>query len=184
MVELLLSLPMYTLEDSNHHRTWWYEQLNLSTDWNVMTPEMRNDLTKKLQRALQDLTQLDITKEDMLELLILADQATVWDAILALQDLPDRKNRNRYELLAYLRKTVTGMWKDQHPSKQHNWQTEPANKSKRKIAPPVSWETVEKYNPLNFSKRFCNLCGSSIRSNNATGACYTCQRKGSSALEC
>ncbi len=170
---------MISLDDSNQNRTWWYNQLKLSEDWNSMTVAMRGDLLKKLQRALLDLTKLNMSKDEMLELIHTFDQATVWDAILALQDLSGRNTKSHWELMAYLKKTASGMWKAQHPSKPLVWQLpEPVSTKKKKSSQAASWDVVERNDPLNFNKRYCSDCGERFRGNSTKSTCSKCKSKG------
>jgi len=167
-----------TLDENNQSRSWWYNQLNLSDDWNSMPLAERTILSKKLQRALLDLTQLNMTQKEMDDLLIKFDQSTVWDAILALDNLAGKEGKTRWELLAYLKKTADGMWKAQHPSRQITWQRkdkEPVNKKERL---PADWENVERNDPTKFNKKFCRVCKRKLRVNNTTGVCSKCQSHG------
>ncbi len=164
-----------TLEENNQNRTWWYKQLNLSDDWNSMPIEERKILAKKLQRACLDLTELNITENEIKDLLRDFDQATVWDAILALNNLAGKDGKSRWELLAYLKKTADGMWKAQHPSRPITWQKPIKDTPKDKI-PLASKECVERNDPINFNKKFCRVCQRKLRVNNSTGICTQCQR--------
>ena len=168
---------MASLEDNNQSRTWWYQQLNLSDDWNGMSMEMRSNLVKRLQRALLDMTELNLSQKEMEELVVKFDQSTVWDAILALDDLTGKEGKSHWELLAYLKKTCSGMWKAQHPSRQITWQ-KPIKESKKDNITPASKECVERNDPINFNKKFCRICKRKLRTNNNTGICAQCQRHG------
>lgn len=170
---------MASIEDNAQNRTWWYKQLkNMSQDWNSMLIEERSELVTKLQQAILDLTTLNIPRNDLKELIIANDVPTVWDAVLALQDLTDRNKKTHWELLAYLKKTITGMWKDQYPSRKRSWQLPPTKDDVKKRAPPASWECVDRNDPSNFNKHYCQFCRRKIRSNNRTGICIKCQKKG------
>jgi hypothetical protein len=132
-------------------------------------------LSKKLQRALLDLTTLNISQKEMDDLLIKFDQSTVWDAILALDNLAGKEGKSHWELLAYLKKTADGMWKAQHPSRQITWQRK-EKESKKKEIPRASDEVVEQNDPLNWNKKFCRICKRKLRKSNNTGVCAQCQR--------
>jgi len=165
---------MSDIEDNARSLTWWWEQLNLSEDWNSMTRGMRLDLVKKLQRVFIELADLSLSRDELLDLIKLTDPPTVWDAMLALRQLPNRKKKNHWEVLAYLNKIVINMWKQQHSLEKPSVQPPP---EPRKEIKPVDWDTVHRWSPMNFGKLHCDSCGRLLRSDNTTGLCRTCQRK-------
>ena len=173
---------MFSIEDNNRNLTWWWNQLSLSEDWNSMPVEMRQDLIKKLRQCILDLCDLNITNNEVLELIGLTDPPTVWDAILALGKLPERTKRNHWELLAYLKACVISMWQEQHPTKPVVWQKKPSEDKrdnpveirKSKLADAT---TIARNDPNNFKRRYC-ACGKKLRSDNVTGVCTRCQKNG------
>ncbi len=163
---------MGDIEDNARNLTWWWSQLNLSEDWNSMPRKMRDELLDKLQKCLIDLEKFNITKKELTDLIILTDPPTVWDAILILDRLP-KEGKTRWEILAYLKATILNIWKMQHPTVKPVRQAPPQPEKKIKEA---SWETVAKWDPMNFKKRHCEVCGRLLRSDNNTGVCRECQR--------
>lgn len=161
---------MGDIEDNARSLTWWWEQLDLSEDWNSMPKGMRKDLLKKLNQVFIDIAEFNITKQELQDLIILTDPPTVWDAMLALSKI-SKKGKTRWEVLAYLKAVVINTWKGQHPIKESSVQPPPQPQKPIKIA---SNKTVERWNPLNFKRR-CD-CGNILRSDNKTGLCRSCQR--------
>lgn len=164
---------MSDIEDNARSLTWWWEQLDLSKDWNSMTRSMREDLRKKLQQVFIDIAEFNISKDEILNLIKLTDPPTVWDAMLALSKLP-KTGRNRWEILAYLKTVVINMWKQQHPIEKPMWQPAPKPEKRQK---PASLKTIEKWNSADFTRRYCDGCGKLLRRDNGTGLCRTCQRQ-------
>ena len=81
--------------------------------------------------------------------------------------------------MAYLKKTASGMWKAQHPSKPLVWQLpEPVSTKKKKSSQAASWDVVERNDPLNFNKRYCSDCGERFRGNSTKSTCSKCKSKG------
>ncbi len=164
---------MGDIEDNARNLTWWWSQLSLSEDWNSMPRKMREDLVDRLQKCLIDLEKVNITKKELTDLILLTDPPTVWDAILILDRLP-KEGKSRWEILAYLRATVINMWKTQHPTVQPKRQPPPEPEKPIKEA---SWDTVEKWDLMNFKKRHCDQCGRLLRVDNNSGSCRSCQRQ-------
>jgi len=164
---------MSDIDDNARNLTWWWSQLNLSEDWDSMPRKMRDNLLDKLQKCLIDLEKVNVSKEDLKDLIIKTDPPTVWDAILILDRLP-KQGKSKYEILAYLRATVLNIWKSQHPTVKPVRQEPPKPEKPIKEA---SWETVAKWDPLNFKRRHCDYCGTLLRGDNNTGLCRKCQRQ-------
>ena len=164
---------MSDIEDNARSLTWWWEQLNLSDDWNSMPRGMRKDLVKKLHRAFIDIAEFNVSENDIINLIKLTDPPTVWDAMLSLTKL--HKNKSKWEVLAYLKTVVINKWIEGHPPKPVWQKIEPKPKKQKEL---TDWGTMEKWNPNNFKDRRCDACGKSIRSDNQTGVCRDCQRQG------
>jgi len=165
---------MSDIEDNARNLTWWWVQLDLSRDWNSMPRKMREELRDKFQQVFLALADFNITKQEITDLIIATDPPTVWEAMLALRGLPNLKKKNRWEILAYLNKVVTNIWKLQHPLEQPTWQPAPKPEKRKR---PASLETIEKWDSRNFKKRHCDGCGKLLRGDNGTGLCRTCQRQ-------
>jgi len=163
---------MSDIEDNARSLTWWWEQLNLSEDWNSMTRGMRKDLLKKLQRVFIDIAEFNISQDELLSLIKLTDPPTVWDAMLALRGLP-KIGKNRRQIFAYLSKVVINTWRQQHPLVKPTWQPPP---KLEKLNKPASLKTIEKWDSTNFTRRHCDGCGRLLRKDNETGLCRACQR--------
>jgi len=164
---------MSDIEDNARNLTWWWNQLDLSKDWNSLPKGMRDDLLKKLNRVFIEIAEFNISKKELLDLIILTDPPTVWDAMLSLRGLPNIKRKNHWEVLAYLNKIVINTWKQKHPLVKPTWQPAPVAQKPIKVA---SDKIVKMWNPLDFKRRRCG-CGSLLRSDNNTGLCRTCQRQ-------
>jgi len=164
---------MSDIDDNARSLTWWWEQLNLSEDWNSMSRGMRKDLLKKLQRVFIDIAEFNITEKEITDLIVLTDPPTVWDALLALRGLPKGK-KNHWEILAYLNKIVINTWKQQHPSVKQTWQPAPKPEKRKR---PASLKIIEKWDSSNFKQRHCDGCGKLLRGDNGTGLCRTCKRQ-------
>lgn len=165
---------MGDIEDNARNLTWWWSQLNLSDDWDSMPRKMREELVDKLHKALIDLEKVNVSKNDIRDLIILTDPPTVWDAILALEKFP-KEGKSKWEILAYLKAVVLGIWKDQHPSRKPVRQPPP---TKDKPIKSASWKTVERWNLNNFKDRRCTNCGRVLQERNCSGLCRDCQRNG------
>lgn len=163
---------MSDIEDNARSLTWWWEQLNLSEDWNSMTRSMRKDLLKKLQQVFIDIAEFNISQDEILGLIKITDPPTVWDAMLALRGF-QKKGKNHWEILAYLNKIVINTWKQQHPIEEPMWQLPPEPEKRKK---PASLKTIERWDSTNFKRRHCDGCGKLLRGDNRTGLCRTCQR--------
>ena len=165
---------MSDIEDNARSLTWWWDRLDLGEDWNLMPRKMREDLRDKLRQVFVELAEFHITKQEITDLIILTDPHTVWDAMLALRGLPNKKRKNRWEVFAYLNKIVINTWKQQHPIEKPTWQPLPEPEKRKK---PASLETIEKWDSNNFKRRHCDGCGKLLRGDNGTGLCRTCQRQ-------
>jgi len=138
-------------EENSGNLNWWWDQLNLTEDWNSMPREARKRLVKKLHRCMIDLIELNVSEQEIQSLIKLTDPPTVWDAILIVLSQPEgAKKWNKYQLLKYLRKTALSLWQNKHPTVQPKWQKIPSPEKKKK---PVSWKTVDKYDPMNFKAK-------------------------------
>jgi RNase P subunit RPR2 len=164
---------MSDIEDNARSLTWWWEQLNLSEDWNSLTRGMRKDLLKKLQRTFIDVAEFHVSQDEILDLIRLTDPPTVWDAMLALRGLPDKKNKSHRQILAYLSKVVINTWKQQHPIDESTWQPSPKPEKRRKLA---SLKTIEKWDSTNFKRTHCDGCGKLLYDGEIS-LCKTCQRQ-------
>jgi len=158
-------------DDNNGQFSWWWSRLNVSEDWNAMTPVSRRDLLLKLKQCCADLTSLSITEAELLPLVEATDILTVFDAVLSLYSLQGKETKKREELLAYLRKVVINSWKGQR-KQNDTWHKEIRPKKRGKT---VSLDTILKYDP--YRKRTCISCGGKIIKSNVTNICADCQRK-------
>lgn len=163
------------IENSNNLIRWWREQLEGNVDWNSLPNASKKQLLIKLQRCVSALLDFHITKDELLRLVQLTDIPTVFDSCISMLALPDLNRKNKYQILAYLTRVVLnsqlGKFK-QEPV----WHKEtPSKKKKGKIA---TLEYAQRHDPYNFKQRFCKFCGGKINSNNATGVCTSCQKKG------
>jgi len=139
------------LSEKNNNLTWWWKQLRLSEDWNSMPVSMRQDLVKKLKRGIHHILDVDIPKEDLIELIKMTDLPTVWDAVISTCALSPKERDNRFRLWKYVKTTALNIWRTNHPSRQRSWQSSPENDKKRK-SKPVSWKKVEANDSNNFKK--------------------------------
>ncbi len=166
---------MSGIDDNACSLTWWWEQLSLCDDWNSMPLSERRNLTTKFQQVFIEFIDLNLTKNEVMDLIKLTDPPTVWDAMLALrQNIPNRKTKTKWQLLAYLNKVVVNMWQQQHPTRETPRQPPPQPEKNKKRA---SKKVVERWNPANFGARHCEGCGRILRRDNDSGVCRCCQRQ-------
>ncbi len=142
----------FDLAEKDKNLSWWWSQLESCKDWNSMTVKMKKDLTIKIQQGIQHLTDLNISREEIIELIKLTDFPTVWDAIISLCAVPVKSRHNQYQMINYFRNTVLNLWSEKHPVDERVWQKLPDKESRRKKGKPVSWEKVLANDPTNFKR--------------------------------
>lgn len=156
---------------------WWWEQLNIDKDWLSMPPDMKKNLTKKLQRAASELADIGVTEVELNDMVEKTDIAIVFDSILRVwEDFGSDYRCNRFLLLKRLRQYVNS--KRRVPKIQYH--VEHSNSKRGRPVKPVSLEEFNKYNLLNFSNS-CDVCGGKIRRDNKTNRCSNCQKNGNGA---
>jgi len=142
------------ISDNSGNLSWWWNQLNVSEDWNNLTAHERNLLTKKFIQAFAALSKFNIRKSEIVSLITLTDISTVWEGLLVMIDFPMQNKSNQ--------------------TKKPVWQKVPEETRKEK---PASWSIVDRWDPLK-KKFLCKNCGNILRRDNSTGLCRVCQRKG------
>jgi len=154
---------------------WWRDKLEGNEDWNSLPKASREKLLINLQRGVSALTSIHVTKKELLHLIQLTDVPTVFEACISMAALPDLDSKDKHQALAYLTRIVLnselGKFK-----KEPTWHREPPKRKRNgEIA---SLEYAQKYNPYNFKRFKCKVCGARIRSDNVTGVCTKCQHNG------
>ena len=166
------------IEDSNNLISWWRKQLEETTSWNSLPNEGKKDLLLKLQRCVNALLHVYVTKEELLKLVQLTDVITVFESCISMLALPDLERKNKHQVLAYLTRVVLNS-ELAKIRKDPTWHVHlPTKKRKGKIA---TLDYAKKFNPYNF-KSHCKVCGNRIRIDNATGVCSKCQKKGRNGI--
>jgi hypothetical protein len=137
------------LSEKDNNLEWWWNQLKGCKDWNSLPESMRKDLVAKVQRGINHLLDLSITRDDITELIKLTDLPTVWDAIVSTCSLSKEDRGNRYQLLKYLRTTAINMWQSQHPIREQVFaKRPPVEENIKRKGKPVSWEIIEESEPV------------------------------------
>jgi len=167
---------MVDINDSDKLIRWWKSQLEGSQDWNSLPEASKKQLLVKLQRCINALLDVHVTREELLRLVQLTDIITVFESCISMLALTDLHKKNKHQILAYLTRVVLnselGKFK-----RDPIWQVAlpPKKKKKGKIA---TLDYAKKYDPYNFKIRFCKICGGRIRVDNKLGVCTKCQKNG------
>jgi hypothetical protein len=164
---------MSDIEDSTNLISFWRERLENSADWNSLPRETRKKLLFDFQRGIKALADLDVSQEELLQLIQLTDVPTVFDAVISMIAAPNF-DKNKYRALAYLKQIVLNSEKGRISTRTYHIPP-PNPKRKGKIA-DINY--VRQYNPYDFKSQKCKFCGNKINSSNTTGVCTKCQQKG------
>lgn len=161
---------------------WWFEQIQHITkgkSWNEMPEKMRNDLLEKLKLCIADLAVVNITKKDVEDLVSLGGIHALIDALLRTFWYPPQFKATKQRYINNIKQEIANnkIGKYNFPIEYHK---EKKDKHRAK-GKPVSLETVKKYDPLDFKRKFCRNCGKVLNGNNVTGFCRKCQRNGNGA---
>lgn len=166
---------MTNIEDSNKLISWWHKRLACDENWNSLPKASKKQLLVKLQSAINALLDFHITQEELAKLVKLTDIVTVFESCVSVLAFQDLHKMNRYQVLSYLTRVVLNSELAKF-RKNPVWHSEPKKRKKRgRVA---TLEYAKKYDPYNFKKRHCSLCGKRIRIDNVTGICTSCQKKG------
>lgn len=165
---------MVNIDDSSNLIKWWRNQLEGTQDWNALPKESRKQLLIKLQRCVNALLDVHVTKDEILRLIQLTDVVTVFESCISMLALVDLNKKNKFQIMAYLTRVVLNSELGKFKKEPIWHKGAPLKVRKGKIA---TLEYARKYDPYNFKVRFC-LCGKRIRSDNATGVCTKCQKNG------
>jgi hypothetical protein len=154
---------------------WCYGMLKGSEDWDSLSLEARKQLLRRFRTVVSTLAECELSESDIQDLIKATDIITVFEALLSIWSY-NRSFKDRYSLLAYLRKVVVSTWKEKVGIADLEKEPKPKGKVGRPRVRKADASFVSKYNPLR--SRFCLSCGKLLKKDNLTGFCTRCQKNG------
>ena len=155
---------------------WCYGMLKDSADWDTLSIEARKQLLRRFRTVVSTLAEFELNESDIQDLIKATDIITVFESLLSIWSA-GKTFKDRYALLAYLRKVVLNTWKEKVGIVDLAKEPKPKGKVGRPRIHKASSTFVSKHNPLR--SRFCMSCGKLLKKDNMTGYCTRCQKNGS-----
>jgi hypothetical protein len=168
------------VDDTSKLFDWCFALIRDNRDWESMSLDYRKKLLNKFKIVISALTEIQVSESDILSLIKPTDVMTVFESLLSVWSY-DKGFKDKYTLMAYLRKVVLSTWKEKNGFTDLSLQPGKVSKRGRPRSQIASKSVVKKYNPLNMC--VCSKCGKTLKKESNKDICSNCNEDGTHRLK-